>query len=91
MMKEVLKLQGSDLDHLTSRELDVLRRLAKGHSDQDIARELFLSVNTVKWHNRNIYAKLGVSSRASAILKAQQLGLLTSGTENLALSPEVPD
>ena len=64
------------LDRLTNREFDVLVRIAEGASNQEIAEELFLSLNTVKWHSRNIFAKLDVNSRTQALLKAAELGLL---------------
>jgi pimeloyl-ACP methyl ester carboxylesterase/DNA-binding CsgD family transcriptional regulator len=65
--------------HLTpmnKREREVLERLATGLSDQQIADELFLSLHTVKWYNRQIFSKLGVSSRTQAITKARALGLV---------------
>jgi predicted ATPase/DNA-binding CsgD family transcriptional regulator len=54
-------------DALNQRETEILPRLAAGLSDQQIADDLFLSLNTVKWYNRQIYSKLGVSSRTQAI------------------------
>lgn len=69
------RTMGAENDRLTDREYDVLGRIAKGSSDQDIARELVLSINTVKWHNRNIYAKLGVSNRTQALAAATAWGL----------------
>ena len=48
---------------LSEREQAILRLLAEGLSDRQIAQELFVSLNTVKWYNRQIYSKLGVSSR----------------------------
>jgi len=56
------------LDVLTPRERDVLRLVAAGHSNKAIAVELFLSPATVKRHVSNILAKLGVSTRAAAIV-----------------------
>jgi DNA-binding CsgD family transcriptional regulator len=50
-------------DALSEREQAILRLLAEGLSDRQIAQELFLSLNTVKWYNRQIYSKLGASSR----------------------------
>jgi HD-GYP domain-containing protein (c-di-GMP phosphodiesterase class II) len=61
---------------LTSREIDVLRLLARGHTNQQIARQLVLSAKTVSNHVEHVYAKLGVSSRAAATLYATQHGLL---------------
>lgn len=54
--------------------------LSKGLSDRQIADELFLSVHTVKWHNRRIYRELGVSNRTEAVVRARVLGLLDNET-----------
>jgi len=59
---------------LSERETDVLRLLALGHTNKDIAQLLFLSVRTVEAHLRSIFAKLGVSSRTEAALWAVQHG-----------------
>lgn len=61
---------------LTNREQAILERLAHGRSDQEIADELFLSPNTVRWYNRQIYAKLGVGNRMQAIVQARAMGIL---------------
>lgn len=63
-------------DPLTPRELGVLRLLASGLTNPQIAERLVIGVGTVKTHTLNIYSKLGVSSRTQAILRAQELGLL---------------
>jgi ATP/maltotriose-dependent transcriptional regulator MalT len=68
--------QDALVDPLTDRELDVLRLLAEGLSNRDIADQLVLSVGTVKVHTRNIYSKLGVGSRTQAIVRGRELGLL---------------
>jgi LuxR family maltose regulon positive regulatory protein len=62
---------------LSERELAVLRALTGPLSERDIARELYLSHNTVHSHTRSIYRKLGVSSRSEAIQQARELGLLS--------------
>jgi pimeloyl-ACP methyl ester carboxylesterase/DNA-binding CsgD family transcriptional regulator len=67
-------------EQLTERETEILARLAAGLSDQQIADTLFLSLNTVKWYNRQIYDKLGVSNRTQAISQARALGLLDTET-----------
>ena len=64
---------------LNEREREIVQRLATGLSDQQIADELFLSLNTVKWYNRQIYSKLGVRSRTQTIARVQDLGMLVSG------------
>jgi DNA-binding CsgD family transcriptional regulator len=61
---------------LTARELEVLRMVAAGETNKAIAAELFVSERTVDRHMSNIYAKLGVSSRAAATAHAYQHGLL---------------
>jgi len=61
---------------LTERERDVLRLLLEGASNREIARRLVLSVNTVKRHVYNLCGKLGVQSRAQAIIHARDLNLL---------------
>jgi LuxR family maltose regulon positive regulatory protein len=64
------------VEPLSERELEVLRLMATGLKYQEIAENLVISVNTVRHHTRNIYGKLGVSSRAQAIARARDLGLL---------------
>ena len=61
---------------LSDRELEVLRLLAQGHTNQQIAQALLFSVHTVKAHVRRIIAKLGVSDRTQAAVRATELGLL---------------
>ena len=63
------------IEPLSERELDVLRLLRSDLSGPDIARELVVSLNTVRSHTKNIYAKLGVNSRRSAVRRADELGL----------------
>ena len=61
---------------LTSRELEVLSLLAQGKTNQDIAEDLLISRATVKVHVQHIIAKLGVSDRTQAIVRAFKLGLM---------------
>jgi LuxR family maltose regulon positive regulatory protein len=63
-------------DPLTERELEVLRYIAEGLSNYDIATRLFVGVSTVKTHINHIYGKLDVKSRTQAIAQARELNLL---------------
>ena len=65
------------VDPLTGRERDVLRLLASDLDGPSIARELVLSLNTVRTHTKNLYAKLGVTNRRAAVTRAHQLNLLS--------------
>lgn len=65
------------LDALSDRELEVLRCLPAGLSNQAMADQLYISINTVKWHLKEIYSKLGAGNRTQAIEKARALGLLS--------------
>ena len=69
------------VEPLTAREREVLQLLLEGVSNREIARQLVLSVNTVKKHVLNLYGKLGVHSRAQAIAKALTLHLLIEAGE----------
>lgn len=71
------------IEPLTSREWDVLFLLAKHLRYQDVAGELFLAVNSVKWYAQQIYGKLGVENRRDAIKRAQELGLLGTQVPSL--------
>jgi LuxR family maltose regulon positive regulatory protein len=67
---------GDLLEALTPRELDVLRLMARGASNAEIAAGLAVSVGTARWHVGNVLAKLGVRSRTRALVRAQHLGLV---------------
>jgi LuxR family maltose regulon positive regulatory protein len=62
---------------LSGRELEVLRLLGTDLGGPEIARELFVSLNTVRTHTKNIYAKLGVNNRRAAVRRAEELGLMS--------------
>jgi len=64
---------------LSDRERELLRLLAEGLTNQDIADRLFISLPTVKWHTSNIYGKLGVQNRTQAVAKARAVGILPAG------------
>ena len=67
---------GSLVEPLSERELEVLRLIASGVSNRDIARKLFVSLATVKTHINNIYRKLQVRTRTQAVARARELKLL---------------
>lgn len=69
-------LEDAPLEHLTPRELEVLEALAQGLSNKSIARQLEISQSTVKFHIAQIYAKLNVSSRVSAVNLGIRHGLI---------------
>jgi LuxR family transcriptional regulator, maltose regulon positive regulatory protein len=64
------------IEPLSDRELEVLQLIAGGLSNGEIAQKLYLSLNTVKGHTRNIYGKLHVHSRTQAVARATAMGLL---------------
>jgi LuxR family maltose regulon positive regulatory protein len=63
-------------EQLSERETEVLRLVAKGHTNREIADQLFIAVSTVKSHTNSIYGKLGVRNRTQAIAAAEALSLL---------------
>jgi LuxR family transcriptional regulator, maltose regulon positive regulatory protein len=67
---------GALTEPLSQRELEVLTLICKGLSNQEIGRQLFVSLSTVKWHNQNIFDKLDVQRRTEAVARAQELNLL---------------
>ena len=64
------------LEPLSERELEVLRLLASGISNREIAAKLFVSLDTIKSHLKHIYGKLGVRSRTQAVTQAKELDLI---------------
>ena len=64
------------VEPLSQRELEVLQLVAKGLSNREISTRLFLALDTVKGHNRNIYGKLGVKNRTQAVKKAIFLNII---------------
>lgn len=67
------KLNGFLINPLTKRELDVLALICQGFSNGDIAKKLFVTLSTIKTHNRNIFEKLDVKNRSQAILKVSNI------------------
>jgi len=75
--REAQRYSPEDLG-LSKRETEVLNLLSQGYSNQEIADQLFVSLNTTKTHLANIYSKLGVSRRTQAVAKARKLTLVKS-------------
>jgi two-component system, NarL family, response regulator len=65
-----------NVDVLTEKELQILKRIAVGKSNKEIARELNISEGTVKFHSNSVYSKLGVASRTEAVKVATARGLV---------------
>jgi len=65
------------IEPLSGRELEVLKLLADGLTNKEIAQRLFVSHHTIKVHARNIYSKLDVHNRTGAVARARAIGLIT--------------
>jgi predicted ATPase/DNA-binding CsgD family transcriptional regulator len=76
------------IEPFSSRELEVLQLLSDGLSNREIARKLYLAIDTIKWYNKQIFIKLGVSNRTQAAKKAAELKLLESEQIYLAQGKE---
>jgi DNA-binding NarL/FixJ family response regulator len=77
----------ASLELLTPREVEVLRLVARGRTNEQIARSLLVSVSTVKKHIRRVVDKLGVSDRTQAAVRAIELGLLPTNGRDIGGLP----
>jgi predicted ATPase/DNA-binding CsgD family transcriptional regulator/Flp pilus assembly protein TadD len=71
---------GAWIEPLSQRESEILRLISEGYSNREIAHKLFLSIETVKWYNKQLFSKLGVSSRTQAAAAAREHKLLDPAT-----------
>ena len=81
------KNQQAPNEELTEREVEILHLLAEGQSNSQIAHQLSLALETVKWYNRRLYEKLNVANRTEAASRAHELGLLDG--ENKVISSSI--
>ncbi len=77
-------------EELKPREQEVLQLIADGLSNKDIAERLHIAVTTVRWHNRQLYSKLGVHTRTKAVAHARQLGLIDTPTSEETIATDPP-
>ncbi len=75
------------VESLTLREQEILQLIMQGKSNREIAGALFIELSTVKWYIRQIYPKLGVSTRRQAMMRARELRLLVADEEEVVLDP----
>jgi len=68
--------KGKLIAELSAREIDVLKLIAKGMTNEEIARTLFISPHTVKNHVSNVYRKMGMDDRTQVAITALRLGLV---------------
>ena len=79
--EDTVRVDQGLVDPLSPRELEVLRLLGTHLDGPDIARRLFVSLNTVRTHTKNIYAKLGVNDRRSAVRRGEELHLVSAHSD----------
>jgi DNA-binding CsgD family transcriptional regulator len=76
-------------EELSERAIEILRLLGEGLSDREISERLVITINTVKWYNRQIYGILGVKSRTQAIVRAHELQLLDKNKGSLPSAQKI--
>jgi DNA-binding NarL/FixJ family response regulator len=74
------RMRGSTEEALSAREIEVLKLVARGANNKEIANQLYVTEATVKSHLIRIYGKLNVADRTAAVVKAMELGILRLGS-----------
>lgn len=77
------------LDEFKEREIEIINLMADGLSNQEIADQLFITKETVRWYNKQIYSKLGTSRRTEAIALARDIGLIEDAAEDTSTSQTI--
>ena len=72
------------LDDFKEREIEIINLMAEGYSNQEIADNLFITKETVRWYNKQIYSKLGTSRRTEAIALAREFGLIRDTPDEIS-------
>lgn len=75
-MRGLEENQKDELRQLSARQIEIMRLIANGYANKEIARSLTISENTVKTHLKQIFRELGVNKRTACVRKAQALGLI---------------
>ena len=70
-------------EHLSERELEILRLIGEGHTNREIGQRLMLSLETIKRYNKQIFSKLGVNNRIQAVAAAKAAGLMDQPTDEI--------
>lgn len=83
-------MASNGMGELSERELEILRLVATGASNKEIAQTLYISSNTVRVHLRNIFNKIGVTSRTEAAMHAVRIGLVQTASVKVASEDEAP-
>jgi DNA-binding CsgD family transcriptional regulator/N-acetylneuraminic acid mutarotase len=95
LRSDIMQSMATETTDLSEREIEILRLVATGASNKEIAQQLYISPNTVKVHLRNVFSKIGVVSRTEATLYAIRNGLVTapvvSGLESPVDSPPIAE
>jgi len=76
MLTDFMNNKRTAVDPLSAREIEIIRLISQGLSNQEIAQVLHISENTIKSHNKEIFAKLDVHNRVEAVVAAKKRGLL---------------